>query len=863
MPIYYEKSNDATPDIGTVSVHESISISESEKKDHIRVAVLSVEDRDRILERIGESGDLNDILDEDADFVLEKMQTIGVEEAYEVLTAAAAYHDDDVNFPVKAMRKIKLLLAGEETSGLDHYTFELDLRLQATLIKYHSPYPEVRAVCKPVDDTSIPAETLRAYIIGCFWVACASFINQMFSLRQPYLYLNSTVLQILVYPSGKLFERILPRSTISIFGKRFSLNPGPWTFKEQMFVTVMTNVGAGSSNFMNYVVVLKLPMFFGLNFIGFGFMVLMTASTQFFGFGIAGLLRRWVVYPSKAVWPTILPTLQLNKTLLLPEERKSIHGWTITKYKFFFLTFAAMFLYFFIPDYLFTALSTFNWITWIAPNNNTLAFITGSKIGLGFSPWTTFDWSVINYSSPLVMPFFSTANRFFGTVLGGLILIGMYWSNYRFTAYVPPNTSNVYDRTGKVFNMSRVIVNGVLDENLYRKYSPPYTSAGNLMYLGSLYATYTLSFTHVLLNEWKMISEALRGFIKNLRDRQMSNYDRYKDPISLMMSKYPEVPDWWFLIVFVVALALGIIGLTVYPSTTPVWAVIIIMLASMALLIPCAIIYSVTGYMISLSTLGVLLAGYMVPGNGVANLLCRVYGYNVDEQAESFIGDQKLAHYAKLPPRAVFRGQILATMIQVFTTTGAITFLMNGIPDLCSFTQASRFVCTFPHTLYSETLLLGVVGPNRTFNVLYPALKYAFLIGALLAVLIWAVRKRFNNAFKFVHPVLILSGIGRYGSTYNLSYYTQGFYFASFFMYFVRRRYLAWWTKYNYILSSALTAGAAFSGILIFLALQYHPKKLTWWGTTVSSAGVDGRMVATLNSMPQEGYFGLPAGSWQ
>ncbi|KAK9366869.1 OPT oligopeptide transporter protein-domain-containing protein [Lipomyces kononenkoae] len=790
------------------------------------------------------------------------MKSMTVEEAYDVLADAADYHSDDVNFPERTLRKIKLLLAGEDASGLDHETYEMDLRLQACLIKHHSPYPEVRAVCKPVDDPSIPVETVRAYMIGIFWVACASFINQLFNLRQPSLYLNSTVIQILVYPSGKLLERLLPRKTFTFFGKRFTLNHGPWSFKEQMFVTTMTNVGAGGSNFMNYVVVLKLPMFFGLKFIGFGFMFLMNFSTQFFGFGIAGLLRRWVIYPQKAIWPTILPILQLNKTLLLPEEKKSIYGWTISKYKLFFIVFAGMFLYFFLPDYLFTALSTFNWMTWIAPNNKTLAFITGSKIGLGFNPWTSFDWAVINYPAPLVMPFFSATSRYFGTVLGGLILAGMYWSNYKYTAYMPPNTSNVYDRTGNLFNLTKVIQNGVLDESKYREYSPPYITAGNLLSLGALYTTYTLSFVYVILNEWKMISEAFKGFVKNLKDRKMSNYDRYKDPMSIMMSKYPEVPDWWFLVIFVVALAIGIIGLTVYPTSTPVWAVIVIMAVSLALLIPTAIIYSVTGYMVSLSTLGVVLTGYMVPGNGVANLLCRVYGYNVDEQADTFISDQKIAHYAKLPPRAVFRAQILATIIQVFTTTGAITFLINGIPDLCSFTQASRFVCTFPHTLYSETLLQGVVGPSRTFNGLYPVLKYAFLIGVLAAVPTWVIRKRFNRVFKFVHPVLILAGIARWGSTYNLSYYTEGFYLSFFFMFFVRRRYLAWWTKYNYVLSSALTAGTAFSGILIFLALQYHPKPLVWWGTTVQNVGVDGKMVATLKEVPAGG-FGLPAGSWQ
>lgn len=42
-----------------------------------------------------------------------------------------------------------------------------------------------------------------------------------------------------------------------------------------------------------------------------------------------------------------------------------------------------MFIYYWLPGYLFTALSTFNWMTWIAPNNLTLAILTGSSLGLG------------------------------------------------------------------------------------------------------------------------------------------------------------------------------------------------------------------------------------------------------------------------------------------------------------------------------------------------------------------------------------------------------------------------------------------------------------------------------------------------
>ncbi|KAK9257680.1 OPT oligopeptide transporter protein-domain-containing protein [Lipomyces tetrasporus] len=223
---------------------------------------------------------------------------------------------------------------------------------------------------------------------------------------------------------------------------------------------------------------------------------------------------------------------------------------------------------------------------------------------------------------------------------------------------------------------------------------------------------------------------------------------------------------------------------------------------------------------------------------------------------------QKLAHYAKIPPRAVFRAQVIASIVQIFVTAGAMEYLVQGLAGFCSWTQPARFTCPFAQELYADTLLMGVVGPRRTLDFLYPTMKYAFLIGAILAFPCFIVRKYFPDQFRYFHPVLFLGGFLRWGSQYNLAYYTPGFYVSAFFMFYVRRRYLAWWAKYNYILSCALTAGVAFGGILIFLALQYHPKKLVWWGNTVSRAGIDGVGTATLKAIPEVGYFGLSKGSW-
>ncbi|KAK9385068.1 OPT oligopeptide transporter protein-domain-containing protein [Lipomyces mesembrius] len=822
----------------------------------------TAEEKEKMYAFIDTVENLRDILDEDPDYILDCMKSLSLEESLKILTDAAEYHKEDVMFPETMMGRINVLLQGEQFSGMEPYYYQVEARLQAALLKFHSPYPEVRAVVRPTDDPSMPCETFRAYAVGIFWVCCASFVNQMYAERQPTIILNATVLQVLIYPSGRFIAKVLPKWTINVFGWKITMNPGPWTFKEQMFVTIMTNVGGGATNFFHYGLVMRLGIFFNNQWVQYGFLFLMAFVTQFFGFGLAGVMRRYVVYPTKAVWPTVLPILQLNRALLLPETKQKINGWTITKYKLFWISFVAMFVYFFLPDYLFTALSTFNWMTWIAPRNKNLAFITGSKMGLGINPWTTFDWSVINYTTPLILPFFSALNKYIGAWIGAFIIIGMYWSNYKYTAYFPPNNSNVYDRTGAKYNLTKVITNHIFDAEKYRNYSQVYIGAGNMTMLGSYYALYTCAFCYIMLNEWKTIRDACKGLYRSLKDRKLSNYDMFNDPFSRTMRMYKEVPDWWFIATLIVSFCVGVGAIVGYPTGTPVGTVVVVILVSIALVIPTTIIYSTTGYLIPGDTLTVIIAGYMVHGNAMASLICRVFGYNTDEQAETFIGDQKLAHYARLAPRAVFRAQMTATLLQCFVTTSAISWLISNTPDLCTSTQSARLVCTFPNQLYSNTLLLGVIGPQRTYDVIYPALKYGFLVGAIIGIGFWALRRRYIKYLRYVHPVVILSGITRYGATYNLSYFTPGMYFSFIFMYHIRRRYLMWWTKYNYILSSGLTAGMAFSGILIFFALQYTGHTLQWFGTTVQLKGVDGAGTATLLKVP-EGGFGPPLGSWR
>lgn len=117
------------------------------------------------------------------------------------------------------------------------------------MIRFSSPYPEVRAVVDCDDDPSLPVGTFRVWFIGTIWCGLGSFINrerlfsngvrplrlliliwalypiEFFSIRTPSFSLSVNEVQILSYPFAKLLEKILPNRVLFKFrGHSFNLN---------------------------------------------------------------------------------------------------------------------------------------------------------------------------------------------------------------------------------------------------------------------------------------------------------------------------------------------------------------------------------------------------------------------------------------------------------------------------------------------------------------------------------------------------------------------------------------------------------------------------------------------------------------
>ncbi|KAK7203579.1 OPT oligopeptide transporter protein-domain-containing protein [Myxozyma melibiosi] len=841
-----------------VTVTDAFSV-----KDEKSSPEITQEMREKILDRFGNKArdDHLNAVSRDIDFVLDKILTISREEALEILIAAVDYHNDDVNFPAETMEKIKLLVAGEDAFGADPETYDFDLKTEACLIGFYSPYPEVRSVTDPFDDPTIYSETMRVYFLAIIWTIIGTGVSQFFTFRKPSILITSAVIQLFLFPCGKFMALVMPDWGFTLWGTRHSLNPGPWTFKEQMLATLMVNVANGGTYVTrDNILTLQLTKYYGIP-VHLGYEFLMNFSSQFFGFGLAGLLRRWVCYPVKMVWPTALVTIATNRALMKPERKESINGWTISSYKFFITTFIASFCYFWLPQYLFQALSSFNWMTWIAPQNFNLAIITGSSLGLGVNPIPSFDWNILNYDNALSVPFFSCVNQYIGMVLGLFCILGVYYGNYKWAGYIPVNTNDLRDRFNESYNVSRILTNGLIDEKKYQEYSPPYYSAGFMVTYGSYFAMYPLTLVYIFLKDWRLIASCFKDFWKSVRYGR-SNYDAQQDPHCRMMAKYKEVPDWYYLVILFLSFVFGVVCVEVYrtESKTAVYGIVVTIIVSIVFLIPISIIQATTGFQMSISVMSEMIAGFMFPGNGLANLVLKCYGYQTEKQAETYVIDQKMAHYAKVAPMGVFRGQMVTTIFQCLVSIGVLSWQLSNIDGLCDSDQPDRFSCPGIKTIYSASVMWGVIGPLRTFQGVYSVFSWCFLVGLLLAPVFYILTWKFPKQFRYVNICVVVGGIGNW-SPYNLSYYTGNLYLSAIFMFFIRRRYLAWWEKYNYVFSAAMTAGVAFSAIIIFFSVQYKPKPITWWGNTVSDAGIDGTS-ATRFALPEKGYFGLEPGTF-
>ncbi|KAJ8518202.1 hypothetical protein ONZ45_g4707 [Pleurotus djamor] len=681
--------------------------------------------------------------------------------------------------------------------------FDPNLDTDSEQMDLDSPYPEVRSAVANFDDPSMPASTLRAWVLGIIWAMVIPGMNQFFYMRYPSLVIGSLVAQLVAFPFGRLWARLMP--SVKIFGA--SLNPGPFTIKEHVLVTIMATVGAQSAYANDIVAVQR--VFYNTQF-NFGYEWMLVMSTQLIGFSIGGIARRFLVSP---------PSMN------------------------------------FFPGYLFQALSYFTWVCWIAPDNIKVNQLFGYHSGLGFS-LLTFDWNQIAFiGSPLATPWWAEANVIVGFAFFYWLLTPiLYYTNVWNSQHMPISGIGAYDNTGNDFDHNRILTpEGTLNMTAYQSYSPLFLPMTFVMSYGLSFLSISATITHTLIYFWHPIRAQ---FNKSLREQP--------DIHAQLMSRYSQVPEWHYACIFGLldirirmclraSLAHPITDLGVDNRAPNRRALAIVYV------VPIGMIQAMTNRQVGLNVITELIIGYLLPGRPIAMMIFKTYGYITLTQALQFTADFKLGHYMKIPPRPMFWCQVVATVVAGTSQLAVQTWMFSNIEyaDLFSIPHG---LSTHSHTgIYAQPdkkttsratrpKCLGLLpsfgdwlDPDYYFLLeKFITLSFFFIIGAACPVVLYLIIRKYpNTVLSYLNFPLVFAGLGMIPPATAVNYVPWAI-IGFIFQYVIRRKHFSYWAKYNYVLSAALDAGTAIGVILIYFCLQYPLNGRigantiqNWWGNRV------------------------------
>lgn len=101
---------------------------------------------------------------------------------------------------------------------------------------------------------------------------------------------------------GLLWDVIFPDRVFHAFGHSFNFKPGPFNFKEHVIIVVMANAAyAGGAAYATDVLITQ-KVFYNQSF-GWAFQILFILTSQMNGYGLAGISRRWLVWPAGELFP--------------------------------------------------------------------------------------------------------------------------------------------------------------------------------------------------------------------------------------------------------------------------------------------------------------------------------------------------------------------------------------------------------------------------------------------------------------------------------------------------------------------------------------------------------------------------------
>jgi len=178
-----------------------------------------------------------------------------------------------------------------------------------------------------VDDPSLPALTFRTWFIGTkayslliirrlpltrqTGLGLAGFggtISAIYYFKPQTVSVSIVFLAVISFLLGEAMSKFIPRrGRIGRF-----LNPHPFNMKEHLAIVIMANAASTSALGIELLAVQRLYYRETLNG---AISIFLLFSSQFLGYGLAGMMRKILVYPRNMLWPANLPVNSMLENL--------------------------------------------------------------------------------------------------------------------------------------------------------------------------------------------------------------------------------------------------------------------------------------------------------------------------------------------------------------------------------------------------------------------------------------------------------------------------------------------------------------------------------------------------------------------
>lgn len=506
----------------------------------------------------------------------------------------------------------------------------------------------------PIRDDGDPCLTFRSLTLGLLLGAFQATMTQIYMFKPTQASIGGSFLVLIIYFFGKAWARFLPsgpglrsrwgdvpssgfRALVLVFFN--FINPGPFGLKEHAIASI---TATSASNAMDSITPFTAQKLFYDVPLTRTNVILTTLSIGMYGYGLAGLMRPLLLYPSSMVYWTNIPLVQLFQRLHWDHVADS------KPLRWFWYAFAFMTVYQFFPAYIAPLLVAFS-IPCLAAHNapqSRRQLITnlfgGSQSNEGLGIFNLcFDWQYIG-SGVTSLPLIWQVNTWIGLFFCYFAFIGVYYGGSFGARDLPFMSLSLWTQEGTKYPRDKLFANGLLNQTALEEHGIPRITAtfawGQIMAMAAVGALIAQTFLF-----WG--PKILQSF-REARSKQFTCRHQ-----QIMIERYEEVHWVWYAGLATISIIFGLIGNLRGDTTLPVGSFFFAVALGSFIAPLSGMLYAQFGSGVNTQPVMKMIAGVSLRGKPLAILYFGAWSHLAVSQCLNLLGDLKLGLYVKIPPR--------------------------------------------------------------------------------------------------------------------------------------------------------------------------------------------------------------------